>query len=99
MVATAEVGREMGVHLSGGGERGGRVWADGNLHSAKAEYGRTVYSNANDYGPVQGGREEAGGTGRDAVVGTGGTLPGRDKGDGGGGGGRQGWAGEVKEGG
>ena len=49
-------------------------------------------------GPVQGGGEGAGGTGRDTAVGTGGTLPDRFKGDddvsvGGG----RGWAVRVNE--
>ena len=48
---------------------------------------------------MQDGREEAGCVGRDSVVGTGGNLPGRSKGDGnGGGGGGQGWDVGVKEG-
>ena len=34
--ATVEVGREMVLHLGGGGERGGEVRANGNLHSEKA---------------------------------------------------------------
>ena len=71
--ATAEVGWDMGVHLNGGGKRGGGVQSDGNLHLAKSEYGCSVYCDATDYGPVKGGGEEAGGTGRDAVAGTGGT--------------------------
>ena len=65
----------------------------------KAEYGCSVYCDATNYGPVQGGGEEAGGTGGDAVVETYGTLPGRvnvDGGDGGGGG--RVWAGEIKGG-
>ena len=62
----------MGVHLGRGGKRGVRVLADGNLHSAKSEYSRAVYCNAIYSGPMQGGREESGGTGGDAVVVTGG---------------------------
>ena len=70
---TAEVGWEMGLNLVGGGKRGGRDRANGNLYSEKAEYGRAVYCDADDSGPVSGGREEVGGTGMDEVVGTGGT--------------------------
>ena len=70
--ATAEVGWDMGVHLDRGGERGGGVRADGNLHSEKAEYDYAVYCNATDSGPVRGRIEEADGTGRYAVVGIGG---------------------------
>ena len=70
--ATLEVVRDMGVHIGGGRKRGGGVRADGNLHLAKEECGRAVYYNAADSGPVRGGEEEAGGTGRDTVVGTGG---------------------------
>ena len=59
---------------------------------AKAEYGCTVYCDANNSGPMQGGGEEAGGTSGYAVVVTGRDLPGGGKGDGGsdgiGGGGR-----------
>ena len=42
-------------------------------------YGCAVYCDATDYGPVQGGGEESGGTGRDAVVGTGGNWLGGGK--------------------
>ena len=70
--STEEAGWDMGVHLGGGGKIGGGVLDDGDLHLAKAEYGRTVYCDTTDSGPVQGGGEEAGGTGRDTVVGTGG---------------------------
>ena len=41
--ATAEVRQEMGVRLRGGGKRGGGVRADGDLHSAKVEYGCAVH--------------------------------------------------------
>ena len=68
---TAEVGREMGVFLGEGSERGGGVRANEDLHSAKAEYGCSLYCDATNYGHIRGGREEAGGTGRDAVVVTG----------------------------
>ena len=44
----------VGVHLGGGVERGGGVLADGNLHSAKSEYGRIVYCDTNDSGPMGG---------------------------------------------
>ena len=63
---TTEAGWKVGVHLDGGGERGGEVWDDGNLHFTKAEYDCTLYCNTTDYGPVRGGREEAGGMGGDA---------------------------------
>ena len=63
----------MEVHLGVGVEKGGRVRSNGYPHLGKAEYGYTVYCNETDYGPVRGGVEEAGGTGRDAVVGIGGT--------------------------
>ena len=46
---------------------------------AKAEYGRVVYFNAANSGPVQDGREEAGGMGGYALVGTGGNWPVRVK--------------------
>ena len=52
VASTAEFGRNMGAHLGGGGERGGRVRSDRNLHPEKVEYGRTVYCNIADYGPV-----------------------------------------------
>ena len=48
----AEVRQKVGVYLGGGGERGDSVLADVNLHSAKAEYGRAVYYNAINYGPM-----------------------------------------------
>ena len=67
--ATAEVRHKMGVYLNEGSERGGVVWADVNLHSAKAEYGCAVYCNASNSVPVQSRGEEAGGTSGDAVAG------------------------------
>ena len=71
--AMVEVGRKLGVHLGGGGKRGGGVRAGGNLHLVKVEYGHAVYCNATNSGPVLGGGKEAGGMGRYEVVGTGGT--------------------------
>ena len=68
----AEDGRKVGVHPGGGCKSRGRVLADGNLHSVKAEYYCAVYCNAITYGTLRGGREEAGGMGGDTVVGTGG---------------------------
>ena len=94
----AEAVSKVVVHFSEGGERGGGVSADGKSHSEKAEYGRALYCNAKNSRHVQGGREEAGGTGGYAVVGTGGTRPGRGKGYGGGGG-RQGRDGVIEGGG
>ena len=64
----AEDGRKVGVHPGGGCKSRGRVLADGNLHSVKAEYGRAVYLDVINYGPMQSGGEEAGGTGGDVVV-------------------------------
>ena len=58
--ATAEVGREMGIHFGRGGERECRVRCNENLHSEKSEYGRTVYCDTANYGPVQGCGEEVG---------------------------------------
>ena len=62
----------------------------------KAEYGHTIYFGATNYGPAQGGGEEARGTGRNAVLVTGSIGPGRGKLDGSGRG--QGRDGGVKEG-
>ena len=92
--ATEEVGRNIGVHLGRGGERGGGVQDNENIHSKKLEYGRVVYCGTTNSGPVQGGREEAGVMGGYEVVGTGDTWTGGGKGDGGGGGG-QGCSGGV----
>ena len=65
--------------------------------SKKAEYGRAVHFYKIAYGPLQGGGEETGGTGGDAIVITGGHLSDGVKGDGGNsGGGRQGWDGRVR---
>ena len=79
--STVEVGRKLGVNLGGGRERGGGVWADGNLHSEKSEYSCAVYFDGTNYGPVQGSEEEAGGTGGDVVVVTGMNWPDGYKGD------------------
>ena len=99
VTSTAEVGHNLGVHLGGGGERGGGFRTDGNLHSTNAECGHAVYCDATNSRPVRGGGEEEGGMGRDAVVGTGGNLLSRGKGEGGGGrGGGRIWAGGLKEG-
>ena len=87
----AEVGHKVGVHLGGGGERGGGVWDDGNLRPEKVEHGPAVYYNATDSGAVWVGGEEAGGTGRDEVVVTSGYLTGGGKGGGDRGGGGLGW--------
>ena len=54
---TLEVRQEVGVHLSGGGKTGGNDWADGDIHSAKPEYGRAVYCYTFASGPLWGGRE------------------------------------------
>ena len=50
--------------------RGSSRW---NLHSAKSEYGRALYCDATNSGPVRGSAEGAGGTGRYVVVVIGGT--------------------------
>ena len=91
--ATVEVRQKVEVNLGGGDDIWGGVWAYGNLHLTKAEYSRALYCDATNYGPAQGSGEEAGGTGGDAVVGTGGNWPSRGKGDGGGGGGGRGCGG------
>ena len=52
--STVEVVQDMGLHLGGGGERGGRVQANRDLHSSKAEYSHAVYCDANYSGPVRG---------------------------------------------
>ena len=97
--ATEEVEHKVVVHLVGGGDIGGGVWANGNLYLTKAEYSRAVYCNAADSGTMQGGREEARGMGGDDVVGIGRTWSGRVKGyiSGRGRGGRE-WAGGLKGG-
>ena len=88
--AMAEVRREVGVHLRGGGKRGGRVWDDGNLPLSNSEYGCAVYCDTTNSGHVQFGGE--------GVVGTGITWPVRGKGEGDGGG-RWGWTGGIRGGG
>ena len=52
VATTAEVRQDMGLHLGGGGDRGGGVRADGDLNSAKSEYGRAVYCNATNSIPM-----------------------------------------------
>ena len=52
--STVEVVQDMGLHLGSGGERGGGVQANRDLHSSKAEYGHAVHCDANDSGPVRG---------------------------------------------
>ena len=46
---------EVGVHLGGGGDIRGGVWADVDLYSAEAEYNIAVYFYAIAYGPLWGG--------------------------------------------
>ena len=58
----------MGEHLGVGGERRGRVRANGDLHCENSEYGRALYCNVTNPGSVKGGGEEVGGTGRYEVV-------------------------------
>ena len=48
----AEVRQYMGVHLGGGGKKGGGVRANGNLDLEKVEYYCTVYYDVTDSGPV-----------------------------------------------
>ena len=88
--STSEAGRKFVVHLGRGGERGVGVWSNGNLYSTKSEYGCVMYCDADDYGPMRGGREEAGSICVYEVVLTGGNWTGRGKGGGGGGRGRYG---------
>ena len=92
---TVEVVQNVGVHLGRGSKRRCRFWANGNLHSAKTECGRSLYCNVTDSQPVKGGREESEGMSGDEVMGKGGTLPGKGKGDSGSGG----WGGLRRAGG
>ena len=58
----AEARQEVGLHLGGGGKSGvgnsgggkieGRVWAYGDLNSAREGYGREVYCYAIASGPL-----------------------------------------------
>ena len=97
LATIVEVVQKVGVHLGGGGERGGGFWDYGDVHLAKSEYSRAVYCNVANYRPMQGGEEEDGNMGGYTVVGKSGTWTGRGKGDGddGSGGGR-GWAEGIK---
>ena len=47
-----EVGQEMGIYSSGGSDGGYRIKGDWGLHHEEAEYGRTIYCDANDSGPL-----------------------------------------------
>ena len=69
--ATAEVVCKVVVQLGGSGKRVGGGLYNGNLHLAKAKYGRALYCNVTDSRPLRGGKEKSGGTGRDTFVGTG----------------------------
>ena len=43
---------ENGMHLGGGGKRGGRIQGDGILHLDKLEHGQEVHSYLVSYGPM-----------------------------------------------
>ena len=68
--ATQE-GRErsyMVLHFIGGSNEGGRDCPDTDVNPPEAEYGRAIYCDAADSGPVQKGHQATGGAGSPAVV-------------------------------
>ena len=60
------------AHLGRGGQIGGGVENDGDIYPEEAEYDRALRCYAITPGPLQGNREEAGGTGVYEEVGAGG---------------------------
>ena len=81
--ATLErTGQSMGLSPAGGRDGRDRIAGGGDLNLPPPEHSCTVYCDQAHYGPVSGGRAEAGVKGRQVVVGEGRTGFGGDMGGG-----------------
>ena len=69
-------GKELGIPTAGGGTEEGGNGGDTDINYPEAEYGRAIYCNAADSGPMRAGHPAARRTGISAVVGAGGDRPG-----------------------
>ena len=70
LVTLKREGWEVVLPIPGGSTEGGGRREDQDIDPLEAEYGRAIYCDANDYGPVLGDRETAGDTGPKEMVGT-----------------------------
>ena len=77
--AAERVGREMVLHLPGGGHEGSRVHRRKDVYKRKAEHGRAIHCNATAYGPLQGDDTVRRGAGNNEVVGPEGDRLGESK--------------------
>ena len=68
--AAAREGRELVLPFVGGSNEGDRDCADTDVNPPEAEYGRAIYYDIADSGPVQKGHHAAGHAGSPSVVGT-----------------------------
>ena len=73
--AVATEGRELDIPAVGGSNEGYGNGGEKDINSPEAEYGRAIYCNAADSGPVQKGHPAARRAGVLAVVGTDGDIP------------------------
>ena len=76
--------RELGITTASGGTEGGRYGGDTDINYPEAEYGRAIYCEAADSGPMRAGHLAARRAGVLAVVGADGDRPGRSAKTGGG---------------
>ena len=68
--------RELGIPTAGGGKEGSGNGGDTDIHNTEAEYGRAIYCDATDYGPMRAGHSAARSASVLAVVGAGRDRPG-----------------------
>ena len=66
--AEAQEGRDLVLPFVGGSDEGGRNRSDTDVNTLEAEYGRAIYCDAADSGPVQKGHSSARRAGSPAVV-------------------------------
>ena len=73
---TEKEGRELGLPTAGGGTVGGGNGGDTDVYYTEAEYGRTIYCDANNSGPMRAGHPATRSAGVSEVVGAGRDRPG-----------------------
>ena len=66
---TTKEGRELGIPTAGGGKEGSGNGGDTYIHHTEAEYGRRIYCDATDSGPMRAGHPAARSAGVLEVVG------------------------------